>query len=110
MHQHSGFSLSALMVDGGPTKMIGIDAVPVRSAGLLVMRSDIPELSAIGAGLLARKALLGTETAQLRHFCPTTYHFSQTQSVTVDCKNAGTSGKSAVERTRWQTPLANQQS
>jgi hypothetical protein len=38
--------------------------------GCPVMRSDVPELSAMGAALLARKALLQIDTEQLRQYLP----------------------------------------
>lgn len=38
--------------------------------GCPVMRSDVPELSAIGAALLARKALLRLGTVDLQRYLP----------------------------------------
>jgi glycerol kinase len=38
--------------------------------GCPVMRSDVPELSAMGAALLARKALVQVDTEQLRQYLP----------------------------------------
>lgn len=104
MHQHSGFSLSALMVDGGPTKNDWLMQYQSDLLGCPVMRSDIPELSAIGAGLLARKALLGTETAQLRHFLPDHISFQPNAECHGRSQKRWHEWQSAVERTRWQTP------
>ena len=104
MHQHSGFSLSALMVDGGPTKNDWLMQYQSDLLGCPVMRSDIPELSAIGAGLLARKALFGTETAQLRHFLPDHISFQPNAERHGRLQKRWHEWQSAVERTRWQTP------
>ncbi|HAU3358600.1 TPA: carbohydrate kinase [Salmonella enterica subsp. salamae] len=70
MHQHSYFTLTALMVDGGPTKNDWLMQYQADLLGCPVMRSDVAELSAIGAALLARKALLNLTTPELRQFLP----------------------------------------
>jgi glycerol kinase len=57
MRQHEEFTLTALMVDGGPTNNDWLMQYQADLLGCPVMRSDVPELSAIGAALLARKAL-----------------------------------------------------
>lgn len=66
MQQHDDFHLSALMVDGGPTKNDWLMQYQADLLGCPVMRSDVPELSAIGAGLLARKALIPGTVADLK--------------------------------------------
>ena len=53
MQQHDDFHLSALMVDGGPTKNDWLMQYQADLLGCPVMCSDVPELSAIGAGLLS---------------------------------------------------------
>ncbi|MEJ8324300.1 FGGY-family carbohydrate kinase [Kosakonia sacchari] len=70
MRQHGEFSLHALMVDGGPTKNNWLMQYQADLLGCPVMRSDVAELSAIGAALLARKALLQIDNEQLRAFLP----------------------------------------
>ncbi|MEN0616429.1 FGGY-family carbohydrate kinase [Klebsiella indica] len=70
MRQHSDFTLSALMVDGGPTKNDWLMQYQADLLGCPVMRSDVAELSAMGAALLARKALLNIATPALRQFLP----------------------------------------
>ncbi|CAI8856372.1 FGGY family carbohydrate kinase [Kosakonia quasisacchari] len=70
MRQHNAFSLNALMVDGGPTKNDWLMQYQADLLGCPVMRSDVAELSAMGAALLARKALLQVDNEQLRAFLP----------------------------------------
>lgn len=57
MQQHPGFKLEALMADGGPTKNNWLMQYQADLLGVSVLRSNVAELSAIGAGLLALKAL-----------------------------------------------------
>ncbi|MCT4708574.1 FGGY-family carbohydrate kinase [Enterobacteriaceae bacterium H16N7] len=68
MRQHSDFTLSALMVDGGPTCNDWLMQYQADLLGCPVMRSDIPELSAIGAALLARKALSPMTQAEMKSY------------------------------------------
>ena len=56
------------MVDGGPTNNDWLIQYQADLLGCPVMRSDVPELSAIGAALLARKALHPGSTADLQAF------------------------------------------
>nr|WP_318382693.1 FGGY-family carbohydrate kinase [uncultured Enterobacter sp.] len=70
MRQQGDFSLNALMVDGGPTKNDWLMQYQADLLGCPVLRSDVPELSAMGAALLARKALRGLSDADLRAFLP----------------------------------------
>ncbi|CAI1199026.1 FGGY family carbohydrate kinase [Serratia ficaria] len=70
MRQHSEFSLTALMVDGGPTKNDWLLQYQADLLGCPVMRSDVAELSAVGAALLARKALLQLSVNDLGHYLP----------------------------------------
>jgi glycerol kinase len=70
MRQHGDFALKALMVDGGPTRNDWLMQYQADLLGCPVMRSDVPELSAMGAALLARKALLQIDTEQLRQYLP----------------------------------------
>lgn len=70
MRTHQGFTLNALMVDGGPTRNDWLMQYQADLLGCPVMRSDVAELSATGAALLARKALLNLSAAQLRQYLP----------------------------------------
>ncbi len=70
MRQHSDFALKALMVDGGPTKNDWLMQYQADLLGCPVMRSDVAELSATGAALLARKALLRVDADGLRPLLP----------------------------------------
>ncbi len=70
MRQQGDFSLKALMVDGGPTKNDWLMQYQADLLGCPVLRSDVAELSAMGAALLARKALLGLECTELRQYLP----------------------------------------
>lgn len=56
MNKVEGFALSTLMVDGGPTKNRALMQFQSDLLGCEVSRSDTPELSAIGAAMLALKA------------------------------------------------------
>ena len=103
MHQHSGFRLNALMVDGGPTKNDWLMQYQADLLGCPVMRSDVPELSAIGTALLARKALLNIETSQLRRYLPDHVSFQPNTERHERLQKRWNEWQSAVERTRWQT-------
>lgn len=70
MRQHSDFALKALMVDGGPTKNGWLMQYQADLLGCPVMRSDVAELSATGAALLARKALLKVDVNALQRYLP----------------------------------------
>ncbi|MDO1920840.1 FGGY-family carbohydrate kinase, partial [Escherichia coli] len=67
---HDVFHLSAFMVDGGPTKNDWLMQYQAEQLGCPAMCSDVPELSAIGAGLLARKALSSGTVADLKTLLP----------------------------------------
>ena len=68
MRQHKDFKLTALMVDGGPTKNDWLMQYQADLLGCPVMCSDIPELSAIGAALLARKALSQMSDEDMKNY------------------------------------------
>ncbi|MGZ9927831.1 FGGY-family carbohydrate kinase, partial [Escherichia coli] len=67
---HNGFTLNTLLVDGGPTKNDWLMQYQADLLGCPVMRSDVAELSATGAALLARKALHKLTVAELQPFLP----------------------------------------
>jgi len=68
MRQHADFELSALMVDGGPTRNDWLMQYQADLLGCTVMRSDIAELSAMGAAIFARKALNSAGDDDLSRF------------------------------------------
>lgn len=70
MRAHHGFTLNTLLVDGGPTKNDWLMQYQADLLGCPVMRSDVAELSATGAALLARKALHKLTVAELQPFLP----------------------------------------
>lgn len=70
MRQHPDFHLASLMVDGGPTRNPWLMQFQADLLGCSVMRSNTPELSALGAGLLARKAMDDLDESQLRQLLP----------------------------------------
>ncbi|KGB01596.1 hypothetical protein DR73_2105 [Enterobacteriaceae bacterium ATCC 29904] len=90
MRAHPGFTLNALMVDGGPTKNDWLMQYQADLLGCPVMRSDVTELSAMGAALLARKALSHLTTAELRQYLPEHMTFTPSMS------------RHARLQTRWQ--------
>ena len=90
MRVHPGFTLNALMVDGGPTKNDWLMQYQADLLGCPVMRSDVAELSAMGAALLARKALFNLTTSQLRQYLPEHVTFSPDMA------------RHARLQTRWQ--------
>lgn len=68
MRQHADFELSALMVDGGPTRNDWLMQYQADLLGCTVMRSDVAELSAVGAAIFARKALHPGRYEELTRF------------------------------------------
>ncbi len=78
MRAHHGFTLNTLLVDGGPTKNDWLMQYQADLLGCPVMRSDVAELSATGAALLARKALHKLTVAELQPFYQNTSLMHQT--------------------------------
>lgn len=70
MRQHPDFHLTSLMVDGGPTRNPWLMQFQADLLGCQVLRSNTPELSALGAGLLARKALDKLDDVRLMALLP----------------------------------------
>lgn len=105
MRQHSDFQLTALMVDGGPTKNDWLMQYQADLLGCPVMRSDVPELSAIGAALLARKALLNVDIEQLRRYLPEHVSFQPNAERHERLQKRWHEWQHAIERTRWQTQV-----
>jgi glycerol kinase len=102
MRQHHDFSLSALMVDGGPTKNDWLMQYQADLLGCPVMRSDVPELSAIGAALLARKALNPDEPVDLAAFLTAHGEFSPDMARHQRLQARWQEWRHAVDRTLWK--------
>ncbi|MCI1031041.1 FGGY family carbohydrate kinase [Raoultella terrigena] len=102
MRQHDDFALTALMVDGGPTKNNWLMQYQADLLGCPVMRSDVAELSAMGAALLARRALLTLTTQELRQFLPEHVSFYPNMARHERLQKRWHEWQFAVEQTRWQ--------
>ena len=102
MRQHADFTLNALMVDGGPTKNDWLMQYQADLLGCPVMRSNITELSATGAALLARKALTHAPTEELHRLLAKHTEFRPNMERHVRLQQRWREWQSAVERTRSQ--------
>ncbi|MHC8013041.1 carbohydrate kinase, partial [Klebsiella pneumoniae] len=70
--------------------------------GCPVMRSDVPELSAIGAALLARKALHPGSTADLQAFLTEHSTFQPDMARHQRLQTRWQEWRHAVDRTLWK--------
>ena len=102
MQQHDDFSLTALMVDGGPTKNDWLMQYQADLLGCPVMRSDVPELSAIGAALLARKALYPGSLHDLNAFLTAHSAFQPDMARHQQLQQRWQAWRQAVNRTLWK--------
>ncbi|TCW15388.1 glycerol kinase [Raoultella sp. BIGb0138] len=102
MRQHEDFSLSALMVDGGPTKNDWLMQYQADLLGCPVMRSDVPELSAIGAALLARKAIYPGTLIDLKAFLTPHSEFRPDMARHLRLHKRWQEWRYAVDRTLWK--------
>ncbi|EBS7636708.1 carbohydrate kinase [Salmonella enterica] len=102
MRQHSDFTLNALMVDGGPTKNDWLMQYQADLLGCPVMRSDIAELSAIGAALLARKALDDSSSEELSLLLSQHTQFRPNMERHGRLQKRWREWQNAIERTRWK--------
>lgn len=102
MQQHNDFSLSALMVDGGPTRNDWLMQYQADLLGCPVMRSDVPELSAIGAALLARKALHPGSLTDLKAFLTVHSKFQPDMARHHRLQKRWQEWRHAVDRTLWK--------
>lgn len=102
MQQHDDFRLSALMVDGGPTQNNWLMQYQADLLGCPVMRSDVPELSAIGAGLLARKALHPGSLTDLKAFLTAHSTFHPDMERHHRLQKRWQEWRQAVKRTLWK--------
>ncbi len=101
MRQHADFELKALMVDGGPTKNDWLMQYQADLLGCPVMRSDIAELSAMGAGLLARKSLDGLSADDMSQFQSFHTEFKPNMERHGRLQKRWREWQVAVERARW---------
>ena len=102
MQQHDDFKLTALMVDGGPTKNDWLMQYQADLLGYPVMRSDVPELSAIGAALLARKALYPGSLTDLKAFLTVHSTFQPDMDRHHRLQKRWQEWRHAVNRTLWK--------
>lgn len=100
MRSREDFHLTALMVDGGPTKNSWLMQYQADLLGCPVLRSDVAELSAIGAALLARKVLLKIPTEELRQFLPEHLSFQPDMARHERLQKRWREWQAAVEMTR----------
>ncbi|TKI05208.1 FGGY family carbohydrate kinase [Martelella alba] len=103
MRQHRDFNLSALMVDGGPTRNDWLMQFQADLLGCPVMRSDVPELSAIGAALLARKAMEAMSLTEMEAFIPVHTAFHPDMARHGELQEHWHGWRQAIERTLWKT-------
>ncbi len=106
MRQHPDFTLTALMVDGGPTKNDWLMQYQADLLGCPVMRSDIPELSAIGAALLARNAISPLTQDEMRALLPVHVEFRPDPNRHQQLQQRWQEWRLAVEKTLWQPALS----
>ncbi|HFP9390181.1 TPA: FGGY family carbohydrate kinase [Raoultella planticola] len=102
MRQHDDFHLTALMVDGGPTKNDWLMQYQADLLGCPVMRSDVPELSAIGAALLARKAIHPGTLTDLSAFLTEHSEFRPDMARHLRLQKRWQEWRHAVDRTLWK--------
>lgn len=103
MRQHPDFHLNALMVDGGPTRNPWLMQFQADQLGCEVLRSNTPELSALGAGLLARRALDQLDDEALATLLPRHDVFSPDPARHLVLQQQWQDWRAAVTRTLWQS-------
>ncbi|QUG75404.1 carbohydrate kinase [Erwinia sp. E602] len=102
MRQHPGFHLDQLMVDGGPTQNAWLMQFQADLLGCPVARSTTPELSALGAGLLARRQLDGLSDEQLTALMPQHDLWQPDPVRHQQLQQSWKGWREAVQRTLWQ--------
>ncbi|WP_414146939.1 FGGY family carbohydrate kinase [Erwinia sp. BNK-24-b] len=101
MRQHQDFHLNTLMVDGGPTQNGWLMQFQADLLGCPVARSSTAELSALGAGLLARKALAQLSDDQLLPLLPTHDRWLPDEARHAVLQQSWQGWRGAVQRTLW---------
>lgn len=102
MCQHPDFHLETLMVDGGPTQNRWLMQFQADLLGCPVARSSTPELSALGAGLLARRALEQLNDRQLAALLPEHDRWLPDDARHQQLQLSWQGWREAVQRTLWQ--------
>ena len=74
--------------------------------GCPVMRSDIPELSALGAALLARKAMGTLSPEEMKAYLPVHSAFTPDMARHQRLQQRWREWRQAVDRTLWQPTLS----
>ncbi|WP_058910421.1 FGGY family carbohydrate kinase [Entomohabitans teleogrylli] len=101
MKQHPDFHLETLMVDGGPTRNAWLMQFQADLLGCPVARSSTAELSALGAGLLARRALNCLSDDQLASLLPSHDIWQPDDARHQRCQTYWQGWRDAVQRTLW---------
>lgn len=102
MKQHPDFHLAQLMVDGGPTRNAWLMQFQADLLGCPVARSTTTELSALGAGLLARRTLGRLSDQQLEPLLPTHDSWLPDEARHQRYQASWQGWQEAVQRTLWQ--------
>lgn len=105
MRQHPDFQLTSLMVDGGPSRNPWLMQFQADLLACPVARSDTPELSALGAALLARKALTAASVEELIPLLPQHDVFQPDMQRHRLLQENYSTWRQAVERTLWQPAI-----
>ncbi|MBJ7221319.1 MULTISPECIES: FGGY family carbohydrate kinase [unclassified Brenneria] len=102
MRRHPDFKLTTLMVDGGPTQNPWLMQFQADLLGCPVARSVTPELSALGAGLLARRALGQLSDERLTALLPEHDGWLPDEHRHTAYQGRWAEWREAVQRTLWQ--------
>lgn len=102
LRQHPGFQLQCLMADGGPSRNDWLMQFQADLLGCPVVRSNTPELSAIGAALLAMRQRYGLDEQQLLSLLPEHDEFTPDRQRHQVLKASYQGWQQAVKRTLWQ--------
>lgn len=102
MKQHPDFHLNTLMVDGGPTRNHWLMQFQADLLGCPVARSTTAELSALGAGLLARKVFSGLTDNGLLPLLPEHELWQPDMARHAQLQSNYRGWREAVARTHWK--------
>ncbi|QCT18843.1 carbohydrate kinase [Jejubacter calystegiae] len=103
MTQHPDFHLSTLMVDGGPTRNGWLMQFQADLLNCPVARSVTAELSALGAGLLARRVLDGLSDESLQALLPQHEVWQPDAARHRRLQESYQGWREAVSRTHWKS-------
>ncbi|NDJ55962.1 carbohydrate kinase [Enterobacteriaceae bacterium 4M9] len=102
MKQHPDFHLNTLMVDGGPTRNHWLMQFQADLLGCPVARSTTAELSALGAGLLARKVFSGLDDDALLSLLPEHELWQPDMARHAQLQDSYRGWREAVARAHWK--------